>query len=411
MTRTLLVTETFTKATEARVGVQDNNAALTLMSTDIERITVGFRAFHDFWASFIQVALASWMLYNELGVAFAASIVLVILSIAALAMLLSLTGDSQRAWMAGVQKRVGLTDTAITKMKALKTSGLSTAVGDLVQKLRVEELAKGNRFRKIETCAAVIAFTPMMVGPVLTFAFAHRTLDTARIYTSLSYLLLLTNPLSMIFQLLPGFISALACLGRIQAYLECEDRHDPRLALADLRQDSSATEEGLLPPPHITITDGKFGWADDNIVLHDINLSIPRSSLTIVVGLVASGKSTICKALLGELPVSEGKIAMNTDSTRIGFCDQTPFLMNTSIRDCIVGYSPFNAGRYAEVVEATALNHDFDTSSFEIPTGSDGFTLSGGQKQRVALARALYLQTDLLVLDDVFSGLDAGTEE
>jgi ABC-type multidrug transport system ATPase subunit len=43
--------------------------------------------------------------------------------------------------------------------------------------------------------------------------------------------------------------------------------------------------------------------------------------------------------------------------------------------------------------------------------GSDGISLSGGQKQRVSLARALYLHTDLLVLDDIFSGLDAGTED
>lgn len=43
--------------------------------------------------------------------------------------------------------------------------------------------------------------------------------------------------------------------------------------------------------------------------------------------------------------------------------------------------------------------------------GSNGITLSGGQKQRVALARALYPQTDLLVLDDVFSGLDTDTED
>ncbi|CAG8975037.1 hypothetical protein HYALB_00011700 [Hymenoscyphus albidus] len=43
--------------------------------------------------------------------------------------------------------------------------------------------------------------------------------------------------------------------------------------------------------------------------------------------------------------------------------------------------------------------------------GSNGITLSGGQRQRVSLARALYLQTDLLIFDDVFSGLDANTED
>lgn len=43
--------------------------------------------------------------------------------------------------------------------------------------------------------------------------------------------------------------------------------------------------------------------------------------------------------------------------------------------------------------------------------GSDGISLSGGQRQRISLARALYLQANLLILDDVFSGLDADTEE
>jgi ABC-type multidrug transport system ATPase subunit len=43
--------------------------------------------------------------------------------------------------------------------------------------------------------------------------------------------------------------------------------------------------------------------------------------------------------------------------------------------------------------------------------GSAGISLSGGQKQRVALARALYSRKKLVILDDVFSGLDAETEE
>jgi hypothetical protein len=163
--------------------------------------------------------------------------------------------------MAGVQKCVGLTAAVVTRMKNLKTSGLSAVVGGFVQNLQVEELAKGNRFRKIEVSAAVMAFTPMLIGPPLIFAFAQRTLDSARIFTRLSYLLLLTNPLSLIFQVLPGFMSGLACLGRIQAFLECEIRHDFRLVLPDTRQNSSGSEAASTP--HITITDGNFGWEAD----------------------------------------------------------------------------------------------------------------------------------------------------
>lgn len=60
-----------------------------------------------------------------------------------------------------------------------------------------------------------------------------------------------------------------------------------------------------------------------------------------------------------------------------------------------------------------AVIFDFGTlpQGDETNVGSDGISLSGGQKQRISLARALYLQTHFLVLDDVFSGLDADTEE
>ena len=219
MTRSILVTETFIRATKARIGTGDDGAALTLMSTDIERIDMGFRSLHEVWASIIQVAVASWLLYGQLGVVFVAPIGVVAVCFGCLVVLMNFTGDSQRAWMTGVQKRVGLTSTVIANMKNLKISGLSAPVGDFVQKLRVDELAKGSRFRKIAIIAAVLGYIPVMLSPPLTLAFAQRTLGATKIFTSLSYLLLLTNPLSQIFQSIPQLLSGLACLGRIQAFL------------------------------------------------------------------------------------------------------------------------------------------------------------------------------------------------
>ena len=186
MARSILVIETFSKATKARIGTEDDNAALTLMSTDIERIKMGFRTLHEVWAGIIQVALAAWMLYNQLGVVFVASIVLVIVYFVGLGILINFTGDSQRAWMAGVQKRVGLTATVIASMKSLKISGLTTAVGDYVHRLRVEELATGARIRKIFIIAALLGFIPLLISPPLTFAFSQRSFDAAKVFLSLS---------------------------------------------------------------------------------------------------------------------------------------------------------------------------------------------------------------------------------
>ena len=163
----------------------------------------------------------------------------------------------------------------------------------------------------------------------------------------------------------------------------------------------------------ITIKNGKFGWEADKFILHEVNTQINKSSLTIVVGPIGSGKSTLCKALLGEIPFSEGSVSLSTRFPHVGFCDQTAFLLNGSIKENIVGFSQFDAERYSEIIEATALGFDLDMlpQGDRSNVGSDGITLSGGQKQRVSLARALYLQSDMLILDDIFSGLDADTEE
>ncbi|KAK3381207.1 putative ABC multidrug transporter [Podospora didyma] len=415
MARSILVTETFIKATRARIGTGDDSAALTLMSTDIERISMGFRAVHDIWASLLQAVVAGYMLFTQLGVVFVAPMGVVICCFIGLIILTRFTGDSQRAWMGGVQKRVGLTATAIAGMKNLKISGLSAAVSDFVQGLRVEELAAGARFRKITIIAALFGFVPLIISPALTFAFAQRTLDASTMFTSLSWLMLLTLPLNEICQSIPQLLSALACVGRIQAFLECETRHDFREILADMRRNSEKALEDKEPDHShpIVIKNGEFGWEAGKPVLRNINAQIAKSSLNIVVGSVGSGKSTLCKALLGEIPFGKGSVVLSTRFPHVGFCDQTAFLSNASIRDNIVGFSPFDATRYAQVVEAAALTFDIDgfPQGDKTNVGSNGITLSGGQKQRVSLARALYLQSDLLILDDIFSGLDADTEE
>lgn len=288
-------------------------------------------------------------------------------------------------------------------MKNLKISGLSAPIMEFVQKLRVDELAAGVRFRKIAIIAALFAFTPLLMSPPVAFAFAQRKLDAATMFTSLSWLLLLTSPLSEIFQAVPEILSGLACLGRIQAFLECETRHDFRKVIA-------SSESELYP---VVIENGKFGWEANNFALQNVNTRVPKSSLTIVVGPVGSGKSTLCKALLGEIPFSEGSVIMSTRFPHVGFCDQAAFLSNGSIRDNIVGFSSFDEERYAEIIQATALSFDLETlpQGDKTNVGSGGIILSGGQKQRLSLARALYLESDLLVLDDIFSGLDTDTEE
>ncbi|KAJ5611482.1 hypothetical protein N7528_008587 [Penicillium herquei] len=413
--RSILVTETFTTAMKARIGTSNDGAALTLMSTDIERIRMGFRQLHDIWASIIQVVLCAWMLYRDLGVVFVAPIGLVILCFIGLAILMNFIGAAQRKWMSLVQRRVSLTATVISSMKGLKISGLSSSVGHFLQKLRVEELTAGVRYRKIYIGAALLGFIPLLISPALAFAFTQTRLNSTNVFTSLSFLTLMTQPLSQIFQNIPEVESALACIGRIQAFMEREARDDFRQVAGSFGESNQKTPPSskLLDNAEVVIENGSFGWAHDKFILQDIDAKIPKASLTLVVGPVGSGKSTLCKVLLGEIPFHQGKVTLRTRAPHVGFCDQSAFVLNARIKENIIGFSALDEDRYDEVIKATALIFDFDNLPQGDGTnvGSDGISLSGGQKQRISLARALYLQTNFLVLDDVFSGLDADTEQ
>lgn len=425
MARGALVAAIYKKTTEIGLPAADNSA-LTLMSGDIERIIAGFLNIHELWANTAQVAIACWLLSQQIGLAFLAPLIVVGICAVCSTILARLTGPRQKVWMEEIQKRVGLTSTVVGQMKNLKMSGLAAPVGKLIQQMRIDELRAGARFRMILSFTATLGVTPLCISPVMAFAFASGTLGVTTIFTSMSYIVLLATPLSVLFQSIPTLMAAFTCLDRIQVFLESDARQDFRVAASSLVQDETSTEESSIgkgkskanaqPTYAIEISGGSFAWKPDRQVLSNIDLKIPSAALTIIIGPVASGKSTLCKALLAETPVAHGttRTGFSPGSTRVGYCDQAPYLSNATIRENIVGFSEFEMDRYDEAVEAAMLRHDLDVLLREgdrTQIGTDGITLSGGQKQRVCLARALYHDTDIVICDDVLRGLDADTED
>ena len=135
-----------------------------------------------------------------------------------------------------------------------------------------------------------------------------------------------------------------------------------------------------------------------------------------VIGPVGCGKSTLLKGILSETPASRGFVYLRNHS--IAFADQEAWVQNGTIKDAVRGPSsrdiPYeNDTWYDEVVDCCGLKEDIAMfpKADRTMIGSKGITLSGGQKQRLALARAVYSRANVLILDDVFSGLDNDTEE
>lgn len=211
------------------------------------------------------------------------------------------------------------------------------------------------------------------------------------------------NPLSFLLGNISAAYAAFGCFKRIQEFLLLNERIDSRQISAQLGVPTNSEEAGsrrssmeLRPLDRYTeegerifISEGAFSWKEKN-VLSNINVSFSQTqagSLTTIVGPIGSGKSSLLKAILGEASSTGGKISLSTPS--IAFCDQTPWVMNATIRDNIVAESGFFDDKWFDtVVEACDLNQDFARLPDGVSTvvGDKGVKLSGGQKQRLVSA-------------------------
>ncbi|XP_022081543.1 ATP-binding cassette sub-family C member 9-like [Acanthaster planci] len=167
--------------------------------------------------------------------------------------------------------------------------------------------------------------------------------------------------------------------------------------------------EPLDPKVAIKISRGNFLWDPEGSqpCLSDIDVEIPKGKLTMVVGSVGSGKSSILAAMLGEMTTVSGQVQIG-DNESIAYAGQKAWLLNATMRDNILFSETYNANRYKRVLDACALKPDIDIlpAGDQTEIGEKGINLSGGQKQRVSVARTMYSHKSIVVLDDPLSALD-----
>jgi ATP-binding cassette subfamily B protein len=152
----------------------------------------------------------------------------------------------------------------------------------------------------------------------------------------------------------------------------------------------------------------------------DIDLDLPRGSLTVVTGPVGAGKSTLLRALLGLVPRDGGEIRWNGAPVpdpsqllvppRAAYVAQVPRLFSEPLADAVL--LGVEADGLDEAVRLACLDDDvaWMPEGLQTVVGAKGVRLSGGQIQRTAAARAFVRRPELLVIDDLSSALDVETE-
>ncbi|KAK7455438.1 hypothetical protein Landi51_02642 [Colletotrichum acutatum] len=455
-----LISLIFKKTLSLDASIIKDSAPVTLMSVDIENIAVSMTFIHDVWAAAIELPVGVYLLYRQVGPPCFLLLIPGLVCTALTTKLSTRMAPARVAWNHGVQKRVSITSSMLTQIKGIKMMGLTDHFSDIIQKLRVSELKLSTKFRILVTILSVIAgvaqqFTPIVIIAAAVFwTRAEQGLTIAEAFTALSIIVLVSQPLIKLISSIMQLMGAFGCFTRIQEFLLLDEIVDQRqiitgsskasldsdralpcsihggsdlqpltpraiqlanddgIELGSLRgTDRTSVTSGDTSKPMVTISDATLILKDSTEILRNVSLALRQATISILVGRVGCGKSSLLKAILGETGISTGSITLHTSS--VAFCDQSAWLRNVSIKENIIGQTSFNQAWFSAVVYACTLDEDIALfpEAEDTIVGTGGVALSGGQKQRVALARAVYSRRKLLLLDDVFSGLDNSTSK
>ncbi|KAI1862215.1 uncharacterized protein JN550_010371 [Neoarthrinium moseri] len=453
MMRGQLVSIIYTKALTLPITGANESAAMTLMGTDVQSIAASFHLLLvDLIPSIVQLGVAIYLLYLQLGAVCIAPVIVSIsglfppsprygfsalLTTAQVSTMLSsrLAGhvtSRQKRWYEAIQRRVNYTSEILGSMRNVKMLGLSEQMGKNIQSMREGEMKISSHFRKVQSMNVSLVNIPSIFNEFIIFAayaIAAKVNGTgafsvSQAITGLTALQLLSMPLANLLLAIPTGWASLGCFARIQDFLLQDSHIDQRSVNGSM--DSSTSEfpdgsealelgavRGMGHDDSVRIEGSSFGWSESSpSIVKEVTATIqPKTDLTIVVGPVGCGKSTLLKGLLGETPESRGSLYVS--SAHIAYCDQTPWVINGTIRHNIVGESEFESTWYQSVLKACALDIDLCRmpNGDQTIVGSQGVKLSGGQKQRLSIARAVYSRKPLAILDDVLSGLDSVTED
>jgi ATP-binding cassette subfamily B multidrug efflux pump len=168
--------------------------------------------------------------------------------------------------------------------------------------------------------------------------------------------------------------------------------------------------------------------------LSDVSFKLLKGQTLGIVGRTGSGKTTILKQLLREYPMGTGHVRISDVSidqldrdqlhSWIGYVPQQPILFSRTIRENIAFGDReqqfaihgqdihYDDARIDKSLQLAAFSKDiqFLPNGLNTLVGEKGVALSGGQKQRVSIARAMYVEPEILMLDDALSAVDAKTE-
>ncbi|KAJ2994469.1 hypothetical protein NUW58_g1549 [Xylaria curta] len=422
--RAVLVAEIVHKSLRlANEGASAGSGSLmTLMSSDTARIDQAAGLFHIVWTSPITILLAFALLVTNLSYSAVPGFGLLFFGAGGLTLALRTLVKRRKAINKATETRVSLTQEIIRSIRFIKNNACEIPFIERLRDIRKDEVQMTVKLQLIRNAIQSTSIILPILGAMLSFiayATTGNAFTPARIFSSLA----LFNSLRVSFNLLPVAIGQLAdawsAVRRLEKLLLASDHKEEierdltsefaiqadkaYFTWASSLSDATISENpGASDTPRSSIT-----LTIDPFTLQDMSFKVQKGELLAVIGSVGSGKSSLLSALAGEMRKTSGRITQGVISR--AYCPQDAWIKNATVKDNITFDRSWDSNFYSQVIDACCLLPDLQAlaAGDQTEIGERGINLSGGQRQRVNLARAIYSNSDIILMDDPLSAVDA----
>uniref|UniRef100_A0A8K9XAV6 ATP-binding cassette, sub-family C (CFTR/MRP), member 9 n=1 Tax=Oncorhynchus mykiss TaxID=8022 RepID=A0A8K9XAV6_ONCMY len=411
----------------------------------------------NLWAMPVQIVMGVILLYYLLGTSALIGASVIVLLAPVQYLIATKLADTQKSTLDQSTERLKKTTEILKGIKLLKLYAWENIFCDSVEDTRGKELTSLRTFA-LYTSMSIFMNAAIPIAAVLVTFVSHALINKSKpssseAFAALALFHILVTPLFLLSTVVRFAVKAMVSVQKLGEFLQSDEIGDDSWRNGDMSVSLEACkkhpgttkainrkqpllyqmdnyEQPARRPlrPNETedvavkVNGGFFTWGSNLSTLSDINICIPTGQLTMIVGQVGCGKSSLLLAMLGEMQTLSGKVYWSNcfemdgsfEETRsknrysVGYATQKSWLLNATVEDNITFGSPFNKQRYKTVIDACSLQPDVDLLPFGDQTeiGERGINLSGGQRQRICVARALYQNTNIVFLDDPFSALD-----